>query len=65
MSQQCLEHPDRPCYGLDKARELAYKDLDEAMAYILESTIEYVKERGRALHPYSVEALEYYKNLNN
>ena len=22
MSQQCLEHPDRPCYGRDKAREL-------------------------------------------
>lgn len=58
--------PNRESFdGLDKARELAYKDLDEAMAYILESTIEYVKERGRALHPYSVEALEYYKNLNN
>ena len=56
--------PNRTFFeGLDKARELAYKDLDKTMAYILESTIEYVKERGRLLHPYSVEALEYYKNL--
>lgn len=22
MAQSCLEHPDRPCYGLEKAREL-------------------------------------------
>lgn len=49
--------------GLEKARELAYKDLDEAMKYILENTIEYVKERGKMLHPYSLEALEYYRNI--
>lgn len=58
--------PNRtPFEGLDKAREMAYRDLDETMEFILESTIEYVRERNRALHPYSVEALEYYKNLNN
>lgn len=22
MAQQCLEYPERPCYGLEKAREL-------------------------------------------
>ena len=22
MAQQCLDYPDRPCYGLEKAREL-------------------------------------------
>ena len=49
--------------GLEKARELAYEDLDKATAYILESTIQYVKDRNRALHPYSAEALEYYKNI--
>ena len=46
--------------GLETARKLAYEDLDKAMKYILESTIEYVKERNRNLHPYSIKALEYY-----
>ena len=48
--------------GLDEARRLAYLDLDMAMRFILEQTIEFVKERGRLLHPLSLEALEYYKN---
>ena len=43
--------------GLDEARRLAYLDLDMAMRFILEQTIEFVKERGRLL-----QALEYYKN---
>ena len=56
--------PNREKFGgLDEARRLAYLDLDKAMAYILENTIEYVKARGRLLHPLSQEALEYYKNL--
>ncbi len=58
-----IEPNREPFEGLEQARKLAYEDLDKAMAYILESIIEYVKERNRALHPYSVEALEYYKNL--
>ncbi len=48
--------------GLDEARRLAYLDLDMAMRYILEQTIEYVHERKRELHHLSLEALEYYKN---
>ncbi len=56
--------PNREKFGgLDEARRLAYLDLDKAMVYILENTIEYVKARGRMLHPLSLEALEYYKNL--
>ena len=58
-----IEPNRKPFDGLEKARKLAYENLDKAMAYILESTIEYVKERNRALHPYSVEALEYYKRI--
>lgn len=58
--------PNRKSFeGLEKARTLAYKDLDEAMEYILDSTISYVRERNRLLHPYSKEALEYYRNLAN
>lgn len=48
--------------GLEEARRLAYLDLDMAMKFILEETIAFVKERGRLLHPLSLEALEYYKN---
>lgn len=55
--------PNRKKFGgLDEARRLAYLDLDQAMEYILENTIAYVKARGRLLHPLSLEALEYYKN---
>lgn len=46
---------------LDEARKLAYEDIDKTMAFILKNTIEYVKEKNKALHPLSVEALEYYK----
>lgn len=58
-----IEPNREPFEGLKEAHRLAYEDLDKAMAFILESTIEYVKERKRALHPYSIEALEYYRNL--
>lgn len=56
--------PNRETFaGLDEARRLAYLDLDMAMKYILEKTIAYVRARGRLLHPLSLEALEYFKNL--
>ena len=56
--------PNREKFGgLEEARRLAYLNLDKAMKYILENTIEYVRARGRLLHPLSLEALDYYKNL--
>lgn len=48
--------------GIYKARELAYENLDKAMAYILKNTINFNKQKGRILHPLSIEAYEYYKN---
>ncbi len=57
-----IEPGREPFRGLEEARRLAYLDLDMAMKYILEETIQYVKERGRLLHPLSQEALDYYKN---
>ena len=32
-------------------------------SFFVQTLFEYVKERNRALHPYSVEALEYYKRI--
>ena len=56
--------PNREAFeGLEKAKELAYANLNHAMLYILESTVDYVKKRGRELHPFSIEALKYYKRM--
>ena len=46
---------------LGEARRLAYINLDSAMEYILETTIAYVEQHGRKIHPLSTEAFEYYK----
>lgn len=48
--------------GVYKARELAYKDLDKAMEYILHSTIQFNTKKGRIIHPLSIESYNYYKN---
>ncbi|MFI3230791.1 MAG: nicotinate-nucleotide adenylyltransferase [bacterium] len=60
-----IEPTRRYFEGLIKARELAYKDLDRAMEYILDRTIEYNKGLGGEVHPLSIEAYEFYKNKNN
>lgn len=57
-----IEPNREPFAGLEEARRLAYLDLELAMKFILEKTIDYVKARGRLVHPLSLEALEYYKN---
>ena len=48
---------------LEESRRLAFENIDKAMAFILKHTIEYVKQRGRTLHPLSVSAYEYYKKF--
>lgn len=47
--------------GMDKMKKLAYKDLDEAMAFALKHTIDYNKAKKRMIHPLSQDALEFYK----
>ena len=56
--------PGRKAFeGLEKARELAYQDLDAAVKLILEDTIDYVEKNGNPLHPLSLEALDYYRKM--
>lgn len=50
--------------GLEEARRLAYLDLDLAMEFILQETIDYVAVKGRKPHPASKEALEHYKEIS-
>ncbi len=46
--------PGRSYPGVDGLRELAYKDLDQAMLLGLESSIRHCLDEGKILHPYTV-----------
>ena len=54
--------PTRDFDGLDKLRELAYEDLDEAMMLALEMCLEEVRSRGVEPNEYSVGAYQWYCN---
>lgn len=55
--------PNRKSFeGLDEARRLAYLDLDMAMTFILQATIDHLNQKQKVVHPLSLEALQYYKN---
>jgi len=56
----CIE-PEREDYpGLTKIRRLAYQDINKAVKAGISSTIEENKNRGRLIHPLSIEALNEY-----
>lgn len=57
--------PTRDFDGLDKLRELAYEDIDEAMILGLEMGLEELKRSDIEPHPHSVEALDWYINRRN
>lgn len=44
-----------------KARELAYKNLDDTMKFILKSTIDFNLSKNRLIHNLSIVALEFYE----
>lgn len=48
--------PGRNFPGVDRLRKVAFEDLDEAVIMACDSTIRYVIDRGRLLHPRMVEA---------
>lgn len=54
--------PTRDFEGLEKLRELAYEDLDEAMRLALEMCLEEVRSRGTEPHKNSVDAYHWYCN---
>lgn len=54
--------PRRPSTEyFDKARILAYENLDECMLYVLESTINFNDAKNRIIHPLGREAYDFYK----
>ncbi len=48
--------PGRSYTGVGELRELAFKDLDEAMLLGLESSIQHCLKAGKILHPITIEA---------
>lgn len=57
--------PSRDFEGLDRLRELAYEDIDEAMILGLEMGLEELKRSDIEPHHHSVEALDWYINRRN
>lgn len=56
--------PTRAPYPLlDKTRMLAGLSLEKAMITILEGTLQHVRKKGDAVHPATMETLDYLKNL--
>ena len=49
--------------GVEKTRELSFKDFDKAFILSLDRSIEHVLERGYSVYPLTLKAREYYKNL--
>jgi len=54
--------PTRSYEGVEKLRECALRDLDEAMIMSLQRTIDYVAQRGGVVHVQSREALYWFVN---
>jgi predicted HD superfamily hydrolase involved in NAD metabolism len=53
--------PRRNYPSVERLRELAYEDLDEACIYSLQHTVEYVRGKGNYLDEDTVRALEFLK----
>lgn len=52
----------KPFNSMDKIKEFAYMDLNEAMLFSLEQSVEYIGKKGSTLHSLTTDALDYYKN---
>ena len=50
---------------LEKARQMAFSDLEKCMCVILESTLLFLGKKGAAVDPITNETYEYYHNKTN
>lgn len=48
---------------LDKARRIAYTDLNQAVTFMGESTVRYLESRGEDIDPITLETVNYYRGL--
>jgi predicted HD superfamily hydrolase involved in NAD metabolism len=57
-----IEPNRKPIPLLDKVREIAYQDIDEAIILILDRTLEYLNEKCSLIDPLTKETYDYYVN---
>lgn len=58
--------PNRQFPGVEEARELAFKDLDEALIKILQNTIVFLLKKNQAIYPETLETYNFLvMNENN
>ena len=57
--------PTRDFPGVDEVRELAYRDLNRAMARALAMTLEFVEEQGKEHCTITEQARDYYEGLTD
>jgi len=55
-----LIEPGRKFEGIETIRQVAYRDIDKAMLLALKQVMCFVRSKGFALHPNSVEAYNYF-----
>ena len=53
--------PNREFEGVEVLRELAWTDLDRAMLYAFQLSVDILEQRGKAVDAHSLQALEYMK----
>lgn len=53
----------KPLPNMEKARKLAFQDLDACMVVILESTLTFLEEKGAKIDSTTRETYEYYQNI--
>jgi len=58
-----FEPSRKPFEGIETIRSLAYTDLNKAMDFALNHTIDYIGKKNRLVHPLSLEAADYYRKL--
>lgn len=58
-----IEPNRKPYPDLERLRKLVYEDIDKAMQFSLETTIDYNIRKGRLIHPLSRMALEYFRKI--
>ena len=56
-----IEPGREPLYNIPKMRELAYENLDKAVAVGLRTSIELMTESGKPIHSHTFDALKFYE----
>ncbi|MGN0346316.1 MAG: bis(5'-nucleosyl)-tetraphosphatase (symmetrical) YqeK [Lachnospiraceae bacterium] len=65
FSADYIEAGRKKIEGLDEIRSIIFRDLDEAVYYILKNTMAHLSDKKRPIDETSQAALEFYTNIHN